>query len=426
MSSQVVELASKTPTSQYFSKLKKQENWRFVPVARLAKFEAYLDAPKSKDVSLATLRDNVDNYTETNIERNIASLETIRIVFVNGQPENLESLKTLTTDGLSIEIGHADHVTRDSGPLLLADSDQHPFANSAKSSAEHALKITVSANAEITTPIEIIWLNQGVENTDEFFHEALYVDVQQSASVTIIERFVGEGENTSLGNSLTEVNLAENAKAQHYRLIETKNHAMHVGGVHSTLGRDANYNGFIFAKGSRLVREDHVVNHAVKGSHCDLNGVYLPSEDQFVDFHTTIEHAVPHCTTDEVFRGIVGGKAKAVFNGRIHIHPDAQKTLATLSNKNLLTSSKAEVNTKPELEIYADDVQCAHGATVAELASESLNYFKSRGINETQARVMLSFGFINELLNGLPHQEIAEYLRPILAELFEEHADENG
>ena len=134
-----------------------------------------------------------------------------------------------------------------------------------------------------------------------------------------------------------------------------------------------------------------------------------------MDYHTCVEHAVPHCTTDEVFRGIVADEARAVFNGRIHIHPGAQKTRAELSNRNLLTSADAEVNTKPELEIYADDVQCAHGATVAQLDDTSLHYLRTRGIAEDEARVMLSFGFINEVIDTIRCERVRDYLRPLLA-----------
>lgn len=137
-----------------------------------------------------------------------------------------------------------------------------------------------------------------------------------------------------------------------------------------------------------------------------------------MDYHTCIEHAVPRCTTNEVFRGIVGDNARAVFNGRIHIHRDAQKTVARLSNKNLLTSDKAEVDTKPELEIYADDVQCAHGATIAQLSEQSLHYLRTRGVSLDEARIMLSFGFINELINDIKDPQIGDYLRPLLPELF--------
>lgn len=145
-----------------------------------------------------------------------------------------------------------------------------------------------------------------------------------------------------------------------------------------------------------------------------------------IDYHTNVEHCVPHCTSNEVFRGIIGDAAKAVFNGRIHIHPQAQKTLAELSNKNLLTSRTAEINTKPELEIYADDVRCAHGATISQLDETSMYYLQSRGVSKADAITMLSFGFINELLNQVPEQAVQDYLRPRLVSLFGQASETVG
>ena len=144
----------------------------------------------------------------------------------------------------------------------------------------------------------------------------------------------------------------------------------------------------------------------------------MPRNQQLVDYHTNIQHWVPHCTSNEIFRGIISDQAKAVFNGRIHIHPQAQKTLAELSNKNLLTSNKAEINTKPELEIYADDVKCAHGATVSQLNANALYYLQSRGVSRADAQVMMSFGFINELLQAVEQEAVRQYLSPKLAKLF--------
>ena len=176
--------------------------------------------------------------------------------------------------------------------------------------------------------------------------------------------------------------------------------------------------GFTLAQGSRLKRIDYQVNHCGEGAELDLQGAYLPRNNQLVDYHTNVRHMVPRCTTREIFRGIVGDSARAVFNGRIYIHPDAQKTLAELSNKNLLTSNKAEIDTKPELEIYADDVKCAHGATVSQLNATAMYYLQSRGVSRQEAEVMLSFGFINELLEQIAEPGVQDYLRPHLARLF--------
>ena len=205
---------------------------------------------------------------------------------------------------------------------------------------------------------------------------------------------------------------------QHYRINLEQEELIHIGGVHVDLWRDARYSGFTLAEGSVLKRIDYQLNHRGQGADAKLNGVYLPRNNQLIDYHTNVEHAVPHCTTSEVFRGIIGDSARAVFNGRIHIHQDAQKTLAEMSNRNLLTSDKAEVDTKPELEIYADDVKCAHGATISQLDATAMYYLQSRGLSAAQARTMLSLGFINELLLELPQEAIRDYLQQHLQTYF--------
>ena len=177
-------------------------------------------------------------------------------------------------------------------------------------------------------------------------------------------------------------------------------------------------NSFHIALGSTLKRIDLVVDHVGQGAHCEVNGVYLPRGQEHIDYHTCMEHRVPNCTSSETFRGIIADEATAVFNGRIHIHPDAQKTKAELSNRNLLTSTRAEVNTKPELEIYADDVQCAHGATVAQLDDMSLHYLRTRGVSRADAQVMLSFGFINEVIDSVRCEALRVYLQRLLSDRF--------
>jgi hypothetical protein len=166
--------------------------------------------------------------------------------------------------------------------------------------------------------------------------------------------------------------------------------------------RDARLESFHLALGSRSSASTWWSITPARAPTRTLNGVYLPRGEEHIDYHTCIEHAVPHCSSDEVFRGIVADRATAVFNGRIHIHPRPRRPVPSCPTRNLLTSAEAEVNTKPELEIYADDVQCAHGATVAQLDEVSLHYLRTRGVSREEAEVMLSFGFINELIDGLP------------------------
>jgi Fe-S cluster assembly protein SufD len=196
--------------------------------------------------------------------------------------------------------------------------------------------------------------------------------------------------------------------------------ALHIGGCHFSLLQEAKLNSTLIAYGSQLSRMDIDIIHNGEHANAKFNAVYLLGESEQFDLHSTIEHVVPNGTTEENARGIMGDKAKAVFNGRIHIHRDAQKTLAQLNNRNLLLSRRGQINTKPELEIYADDVQCAHGATVAETEEETLYYLRSRGISRSQALVMLNFGFIQELVNQMPNQQLAQWLKPQLKSRFVE------
>jgi Fe-S cluster assembly protein SufD len=254
--------------------------------------------------------------------------------------------------------------------------------------------------------------------------QRLLVVLDSGAQASIIEHYVS-ADNAAQGfvSSLTEIQVGDNARLHHTRLNLEDEHCSHVGAVHMNLHRNAVAQGFTLAEGSRLKRLDYQINHCAPGAELLLNGVYLARGSQLVDYHTTIEHRAPHCTSQENFRGIVGDKARAVFNGRIHIHQDAQKTLAELNNRNLLTSNAAEVDTKPELEIYADDVRCAHGATISQLDDTAMYYLKSRGIEDKQARMMLSYGFINEVMQALPYEGMLQVLQDYLRKRFIEASD---
>lgn len=300
----------------------------------------------------------------------------------------------------------------------VVDSEQHIFASLNDSHLADGVFVRVEKNTRLERPIQLVWT--GTRQKEAFaVSQRLLVVLEAGSEATVIEQFVSNSDSqNTFTNGISELYVRANARLRHYRLHLEQEDALHIGGVHVSLERDSQLDSFHLALGSTLKRVDIVVNHRGEGAHCSLNGVYLPRNQQHVDYHTCVEHAVPHCTTNEVFRGIIGDSARAVFNGRIHIHRDAQKTVAQLSNKNLLTSDKAEVDSKPELEIYADDVKCAHGATIAQLDEQSLHYLRTRGVSVDEARIMLSFGFINELINDIKDPPIADYLRPLLSGLF--------
>lgn len=351
----------------------------------------------------------------------LLELDAERLVFVNGVfASELSSLPS-GANSSAVRFSEADAqqqaiIEKHLGKV--ASTERHLFASLSNAWLEDGVLLHVPRGQRMAGPLYIVHVSTA-ESEPVTVNQRLLVVVEENAHAEFIEHFVSdEGSQNSFVNSLTEIHIDANASVQHYRINLEQEEQIHIGGVHVDLWRDARYSGFTVAEGSVLKRIDYQINHRGQGADARLNGVYLPRNNQLIDYHTNVEHTVPHCTTSEVFRGIISDSARAVFNGRIHIHPDAQKTLAEMSNRNLLTSDKAEVDTKPELEIYADDVKCAHGATISQLDMTAMYYLQSRGLSENQARTMLSMGFINELLRELPLEALRTHLQQHLQAYF--------
>ncbi len=347
-------------------------------------------------------------------------LGACKLVFVDGYLREDLSRMDLP-DGIKLirfadaDASQAQDITEHLGTVV--DASKHMFANFSDAALADGIFMQVDANARVEEPIHLVWLTSA-RQTAFTVSQRLLVVMGTNSSARLVEQFGSTGSGSAFTNGITELVLGDGAHLYHHRLHLEQAGAMHIGGVHARLSKDSTLNSFHLALGSELKRIDIVVDHQGPGAHCELNGIYLLRGKEHVDYHTCIEHAVPHCTSDEVFRGIIDDQASAVFNGRIHIHRDAQKTNAKLSNKNLLLSDQAEVNTKPELEIYADDVQCAHGATVAQLDPETLHYLRTRGVSRDEAEVMLSYGFINEVVEKIQLESLRDFLRPLLARRF--------
>lgn len=346
------------------------------------------------------------------------AVDATRLVFINGhfRPEHSSEQPAGVVRFSTADSAQQQLIAKHLGQVM--DSSLHLFGALNDALLADGILIHVPRGQKLDKPVYVVNVATP-EAQPALSNQRLLVVLEDNAEAELIEHYVSGDEQQNLFvNSQTEVVVGNNAQMQHYRINLEQEDLLHVGGIHVDLHRDARFLGFTLAQGSRLKRIDYHVNHRGEGAHLGLNGVYLPRNKQLIDYHTNVEHRVAHCTTDEVFRGIIGDSAKAVFNGRIHIHQDAQKTFAEMSNRNLLTSPTAEINTKPELEIYADDVRCGHGATIAQLDETSIFYLQSRGVTREEAIRMLSFGFINELLNEVPEQAIQDYLRPRLTTLF--------
>src|SRR5204863_6028769 len=202
-------------------------------------------------------------------------------------------------------------------------------------------------------------------------------------------------------NAVVEVFVGENARVTHYKVQRESEAAFHIATTRAELERSAFYDLTTITLGARLSRHGIGVHLAHEGAECIVDGLYLVSTGQHADTHSLIEHIAPHCTSRQLYKGILDGKSRAVFNGKVFVHHGAQQTDAQQTNKNLLLSPDARVDTKPQLEIFADDVKCAHGATVGQLAEEELFYLLSRGLHPDLARNLLTYGFAEELVEKI-------------------------
>ncbi|MFT5604973.1 MAG: Fe-S cluster assembly protein SufD [Paracoccaceae bacterium] len=387
---------------------RKTENWKYTSLQSL-ETGAYLHWSQPQQLAEVAKPDA------------IPSLEDCALVFINGVFSAAHSSQQWPQGLDCCRFSDADESQQQAILAKLgtiSDSNNHLFAALNEAWLQEGIYIRVAANTVLKQPIYIHHISTAQEHSFSV-NQRVLVHLETSAEASVVEHYSSSTETqNSFGNAVTEVQLDANSRLSHYQLHLQEEHALHISSVHVNLDRDSTFNSFMMSMGSLLQRSDVVVNHLGEGAHCGIQGVYLPHNKHLVDFHTCIEHRVPNCTTHEVFRGIIGDSGKAVFNGRIHIHPQAQKTVADLSNKNLLTSHDAEIDTKPELEIYADDVKCSHGATIARLDEKALYYLQSRGLDRQRAEVMLSYGFINELLEQIPHSVIRDYLTPRVSALF--------
>lgn len=347
----------------------------------------------------------------------LIEIDAYRLVFVNGQL-NAELSSELPAPLVSFADADADQQAVIQQHLnQVADQQTHLFTALSSSLLQQGVLLHLSKNQRLEKPVYVAHIND--KANAKVTNARLLIVLESGAEAQVVEHFFStDDQDRGWINAVTECSVGANASLRHHRINLESEQALHTGSVYVALAESARFNGFTLANGSRLKRIDYHIKHLGSGSDLQLNGIYLPRHKQRVDYHTCVEHVVPHCTTTEVFRGVIADSAKAVFNGRIHIHQDAQKTLAEMSNRNLLTSDQAQVNTKPELEIYADDVRCAHGATVSQLNDEALFYMTSRGISEAEARVMLSFGFVNELVEGVELEALKQWLRPRIAHMF--------
>jgi Fe-S cluster assembly protein SufD len=263
-------------------------------------------------------------------------------------------------------------------------------------------------------PIELLHVSVGMDEP-VVSHPRHLIVVDEGTRAHVIERYVAVGNGQYFNNALIEVALGAGSELVHARIQEESGQAQHLSDLQVRLDAEARYKVSTVALGGAWSRTDIRVDFAGEGAAAELDGLMLAKDRQLNDVHLDIAHNQPGCTSRETFRGVLDGKGKVVFDGRILVAKDAQLTDAALSNDNLMLSRSSEVDTKPQLEIYADDVKCSHGTTVGELDANMLFYLRSRGIPEAKAKQMLCEGFAAEIVDRIDHRPLRDYVAQRLA-----------
>jgi Fe-S cluster assembly protein SufD len=278
---------------------------------------------------------------------------------------------------------------------------------------QSGLFLWIPRNVKVEIPIQVTFLTDPDRAGSASFPRLLVV-AEENSSATLIENFVSTRDEQYFTNAIAEVVVKEGARLEHYRMQRESNSAFHVSLTSAELGRSSSYDTTSVNLGAKLSRHDISVTMEQPGAECWVDGLYFVGQDQHSDTHSSIDHKKPHCTSHQLYKGILDGNGRAVFNGKIFVREGAQKTDAMQTNKNLLLSPNARVDTKPQLEIYADDVKCAHGAAVGQIDQEELFYLEARGINPELGRSLLTYGFAEEVIGKIKLESIRSQLDEIV------------
>lgn len=382
-----------------------------------------LPAPKDEDWRFISLRDLYrDNYklardldvTVPDISKYyIPESEGARMVFINGRFSQEHSAVDALPEG--VVIGNLAHLAADDNPLIKKHLDEYAdfkndiFTSFNKAFLEDGAFIYVPKNLKTDTPVHL--LNIQTDATETYFTTSRCLIVADEASeLTVVEDHIGLGDNKYFNLPVVEVNLEREAYVKHTKIQRDSRKAIHMGrtGVH--VKQHANYESYTITLGARLSRNEPRITQLEEEVEFTVDGLVLIDGDQVSDTHSVMDHRFSHCESHQLHKCVINGKAHSVFNGKIFVRKDAQKIDSFQENRNLLLSRKGLVNTKPQLEIFADDVVCTHGATVGQLEEDEVFYLKSRGLNEQQARELLVYAFALETIENITVDSVQKLL----------------
>ncbi len=397
----------------------RDEEWRFTNIAPIRTTE-FATAPLR--LTKAVTKNDVDALF-------ITEPSSVRLVFVNGRFR--EEFSHIPARHQEVEIGclatelRAHNARAEENLARIAPVDTTPFVALNTAFIQDGAFVIVHDGVEMDRPIECLYITEGDGQSFIANPRNLFVFGRDSRA-TVVEHYASIGASSFLNNVVSEVLVDKGAVIEHNKLERENNAAFHVSmtQVHQSAG--SRYANNAFMLGGRIVRNNITVILADGGAEGTLNGLSLAGDEQLVDNHTVIDHTMPNCTSHELYKSILDGKARGVFNGKIFVRQDAQKTDAKQTNKTLLLSDEATINTKPQLEIFADDVKCTHGAAVGQLDEEQIFYLRSRGIGEPMARDLLTLAFASDVVDRVGNNSMREQLRGLIQRRLHESRNSKG
>jgi len=372
----------------------RHEDWKYTDASRLANLLDIKSTPSPLDTT----------------DLGMLDLDAYRIVFINGVWNEAQSSLPKGIDIQSLAALEASVSPENEGNLaqLFEISGNEPlfsgFTALNAALATDGAAICLADNTQLDKPLYLLHIS----NENNAIRHGLMLG--QHAEAEVIEHFISTSEDKALSNATTAIILKHGAHLQHVRLQQESKSQSHVARVEVKQLKDSSYKFHGIELGGALSRTDLLVNLAESGASCDLNGLFVLDGRQHVDHHTRVDHTAPNCTSRENYRTVLDGRSHGVFNGKIMVHKGASQTGSNMQNGNILLSKHAEIDTKPELEIYNDDVKCAHGATVGQLDDKQLFYLRSRGVSQDTAQELLTFAFADEVLTTLHNETVRAYI----------------
>ena len=386
---------------------KREEEWRFTDINPIL----------SESFTLAD-SDNIANIKKSDIAQlTFKNWSGPMLVFIDGH--FAEHLSDMNAGQSGLTINSLDFVLKnDQKSLLDTFVEFETYSENAFSALNTAFikdgaVIKLEKNVIADKPIHLLYISTK-QNKPQLINPRNLIYLSENSQVALVESHFNLNDGEYFNNPVTEIRIAENARLNHIRIQNESGMAFHIGSIFVDQKQNSHYFSTSLTFGGKIARNNIYTKLDGEGIESILNGLYMGHGDQLLDNHTFIDHAKPRCESHELYQGILTDNANGVFSGKIMVHPDAQKTDAKQSNNCLLLSDEARINSKPQLEIYADDVRCTHGATVGQLNEEGIFYLRSRGISEQQAKNILTYAFVEQVIEGIGIASVRNYVDDII------------